>query len=292
MTRLLLPCLLASALLGQHTVADTATPVVQAALLRTALVPATPEALVTAGGSWFTNRPTVHTAILIQHPQGNLLFDAGLGSRIDEEARDMPLWARPLLQYEKETPARQQLDQAGIRISQIYLSHGHWDHLSGVRDFPEATVHLPDSERRYLQTDRPPRVLPSIGQDPAIRWQTLHFDATPYRGFSHSHDVFGDGSVVLVPTPGHTPGATAMYVNLSTEHRLLLVGDAVWRVREAQDSSRKAWPVRWFADQDRSQTDATIQRIAAAMAEPGTIVIPTHDLEVQQKLGFFPAWIK
>ncbi len=187
---------------------------------------------------------------------------------------------------------RNHLDQAGIRISQIYLSHGHWDHLSGVRDFPEATVHLPDSERRYLQTDRPPRVLPSIGQDPAIRWQTLHFDATPYRGFSHSHDVFGDGSVVLVPTPGHTPGATAMYVNLSTEHRLLLVGDAVWRVREAQDSSRKAWPVRWFADQDRSQTDATIQRIAAAMAEPGTIVIPTHDLEVQQKLGFFPAWIK
>ncbi len=173
MTRLLLPCLLASALLGQHTVADTATPVVQAALLRTALVPATPEALVTAGGSWFTNRPTVHTAILIQHPQGNLLFDAGLGSRIDEEARDMPLWARPLLQYEKETPARQQLDQAGIRISQIYLSHGHWDHLSGVRDFPEATVHLPDSERRYLQTDRPPRVLPSIGQDPAIRWQVM-----------------------------------------------------------------------------------------------------------------------
>lgn len=292
--RIMSPAIWLTALLLPSALAEPAPPPapVRAALLRTAIVPFSPEAVVTAGGSWLSNRPTVHTAVLVQHPQGNLLFDAGIGSRINEEARDMPWWAMPLLQHRQETPARQQLDRAGIRVERIFLSHAHWDHVSGVRDFPDATVWLPAAEQAYLKADGPPRVFPSQVADPAIRWQTLVFDAKPYRGFDRSHDLFGDGSVVLVPLPGHTPGATGMYVNLSPERRLFLVGDAIWRVREARERSHKAWPAHHFADRDRAATDASIARIADALAEPGTVVIPTHDFEEQQQLGFFPDWIE
>ena len=69
-------------------------------------------------------------------------------------------------------------------------------------------------------------------------------------------------------------------------------GDAIWRLTEAQQGSHKAWPAHLFADRQREQTDASIARISAAMAEfPGTTVIPTHDFELQQTLGFFPDWI-
>jgi hypothetical protein len=95
-------------LAGAAQAGDNPTPKV--ALLRTGMVAFSPEAVVTAGGRWLHNSPTVHTAVLVQHPQGNLLFDAGLGSRIREESADMPWWWRPLLQYQPETPARQQLD--------------------------------------------------------------------------------------------------------------------------------------------------------------------------------------
>lgn len=277
------------ALAGAAQADDIPTP--RVALLRTGMVAFSPEAVVTAGGRWLHNSPTVHTAVLVQHPQGNLLFDAGLGSRIREESADMPWWWRPLLQYQPETPARQQLDATGIAVTRIFLSHGHWDHVSGVRDFPDAEVWLPQVERDYLRQDGPPRVFPSQARDPQIRWQALHFNNGPYRGFEASHDVFGDGSVVLVPTPGHTPGATSMFVNLSPTKRLLLVGDAIWRLTEAQQGSHKAWPAHLFADRQREQTDASIARISAAMAEPGTTVIPTHDFELQQTLGFFPDWI-
>lgn len=271
--------------------AATSTPL-RVALLRTAIVPFSPEAVVTAGGSWLRNRPTIHTAILVQHPKGNLLFDAGLGSRIDEEARDMPWWAKPLLQHQREAPARQQLDAAGIQIEHIFLSHGHWDHMSGVRDFPQASVWLPAAEQDYIRRDTPPRVFQSIAADPVIRWQTLNFESGSYQGFASSHDVFGDGSVVLVPTPGHTPGATSMFVNLTPQRRLFFVGDAVWRLREVQEHSHKAWPAHYFADQNRELTDRTIQQISEVLALPGMSVIPTHDLEEQEKLGFFPHWIE
>ena len=133
------------------------------------MVAFSPEAVVTAGG-WLHNNPTVHTAVLVQHPQGNLLFDAGLGSRIREESADMPWWWQPL--DTSRAPARQQLDTAGIAVSRIFLSHRALGSCPGVRDFPDAEVWLPPLER-LPAPGRPATVFPSQARDPQIRWQAL-----------------------------------------------------------------------------------------------------------------------
>jgi glyoxylase-like metal-dependent hydrolase (beta-lactamase superfamily II) len=52
----------------------------------------------------------------------------------------------------------------------------------------------------------------------------------PYLGFPTSHDVYGDGSIVAVPAPGHTPGSVIIFVTLYNETRYALVGDLVWQL--------------------------------------------------------------
>lgn len=262
-------------------------------LIRTAATPPVPEAMVTASGSWFRSEPSNHIAVLVEHGANRFLFDTGLGKQAEQQFKqDMPYWIRPVMDFKLEKPARQQLDEAGIGIKQIYLSHTHWDHLSGAPDFPEADVFAQAEEQIYMRLDTPPRVLPSQVNAP-IRWHQLPLPAKPYGGFERSLDLFGDGKVVLVAIPGHTPGSMGMYLNLSNDKRYLFVGDAVWRVREISDNSYKAWPARSIVDHDCKQTREGIEQIRQAMVQvPGLNVVPAHDTGVHDKLGYFPSWVE
>ena len=128
------------------------------ALLRTSGVE-TLDALTVDGGSWVRRVPLSHTAVLIEHHAATLLFDTGLGRDIDAQFRaDMP-WAAPLFAYQKVAPARDQLDAAGIRVDRILLSHAHWDHASGLVDFPKYRSGHPT--RRSPSAASPPRRPPS-----------------------------------------------------------------------------------------------------------------------------------
>ena len=167
------------------------------ALLRTSGVE-TLDALTVDGGSWVRRVPLSHTAVLIEHHAATLLFDTGLGRDIDAQFRtDMPWWAAPLFAYQKVVPARDQLDAAGIRVDRILLSHAHWDHASGLVDFPEVPVWAPYEEIAFSRIATPPAAFPSQFRH-GVRWRPYSFDPKPFMGFDKSLDLFGDGRLVLV----------------------------------------------------------------------------------------------
>ena len=166
------------------------------------------------GGSFRDEREFSMTPVLVHHPKGDLLIDAGFGRSIDAQIRMLPLLLRLMTSYEKLTPAADQLRAAGYdvagaggagrKLSAILLTHAHWDHVSGVDDFPGVPVLVTTEEQRFIGEGGVATALARSLH--GMHLEAYSFEGGPYLGFPRSHDVYGDGSIVVVPAPGHTPG--------------------------------------------------------------------------------------
>lgn len=305
MTRLRFPALLAAMALAWTSTASAAPsasgvpdkPPVAFSVIKTGKSSAK-EALVWSGGSWGRNVDNNFSAILIRHGDRELLFDTGLGAKVDSQyAQGMPGWAHAFFKYDKPIdPVRAQLQRAGVApVRQIILSHSHWDHASGVVDFPEAEVWVSPEELAVIKKPGA-----GLGQawtsqvgDPRIAWRSLTFTPVAYHGFDRSLDLFGDGSVVLVPQYGHTPGSVGLFLTTSSGRRYFFCGDAVWSAAAIKDARRKSWLANQLADGDKARTQAEIVRMSAlAKREPDLTIVPAHDATVQNRLGYFPKWVE
>jgi N-acyl homoserine lactone hydrolase len=154
---------------------------------------------------------------LIRHPKGTLLFDTGLEDRIVGQA----IWANVDEGYGqvKTHTLRAQLAAIGIGpadITYLALSHSDWDHVGNANDFAGSVWLTPKAERDFMFG-------PLV---PTMRRRTYgeldHARSLVYQG---DHDVFGDGSVILKATPGHTPGHQSLYVRLKKTGGVVLSGD-------------------------------------------------------------------
>jgi glyoxylase-like metal-dependent hydrolase (beta-lactamase superfamily II) len=106
-------------------------------------------------------------------------------------------------------------------------------------------------------------------------------------------DLYGDGTIVLVEMPGHTPGSIGMFVRTTAGKRLFFVGDVVWNAGALAEGRPKFWVARWLADHDAERTQVAIEKIRAAMArDPALVVVPAHDAVAQAGLGYFPQWVQ
>ena len=274
-------------------------PAVQApAGLRFALIKTgeatTLQALVVSGGSLFKTAKINHVAVLVEHPEGRFLFDTGLGSNVDTQfGEEMPAWAKPLFAYEHTNPAVTQLQAAGIAApGRIFLSHAHWDHASALIDFPQAEIWVPEAERNEAASGQPPAFLPSQLHDRATRWHPYAFTGPPYAGFAASLDVFGDGSVVLIPMPGHTSGSTGLLLSLPNGSRYFFIGDTAWNLEGIRGPSPKFSVSSLIVDDDRAATWRALLKIRSLLdANPQLIVVPAHDGALQDRLGYFPAFV-
>lgn len=295
-------CVLAlSLVLGAAHAADGTTaapaPLVGLSLIRTG-GSTTLEGMLYSGGSWTTKAHVNFTAFLIKHGDDLLLYDTGLGSRVEQQyQQDMPHWARPSFKYEEPiVPARGQLDRAGVATPHnVILSHSHWDHASGLGDFPDADIWVSRQELDDIQHG--PQTFggnwPSQIKLPGIKWKTLAFKPVPFEGFAASLDWYGDGSVVVVPLFGHTPGSVGVFVKVDSGRRYFLVGDAVWSAGALKDARPKFWGARWLVDADTSAAQQVVEQLhTVAARDPQLTVLPAHDGALQQSLGYFPAWVK
>ncbi|WP_165678263.1 MBL fold metallo-hydrolase [Metapseudomonas otitidis] len=251
------------------------------------------DAFTVEGGQWTRTVPVNHTAVLIQHHAATMLLDTGLGRQVDAQFEtDMPWWDKPLFKYQTVTPARDQLDRDGLRIDRILLTHAHWDHASALADFPEVPVWAPWAEIDFSHIATPPAVLPSQFTH-GVRWQPFEFEPTPYMGFDESLDLFGDGSVVLVPLTGHTPGSVGAFLTLADGRRFFFTGDTSWRLEGFTGPNEKFWVSRRMVDNDREGTRAQLQRVHDLIqADPALTVVPAHDAAVQDRLGYYPQWVE
>ncbi|MCL6691973.1 MBL fold metallo-hydrolase [Pseudomonas sp. R3.Fl] len=262
------------------------------ALVRTSGL-TTLDALTLADGDWTRKVRVNHTALLIQHHAATLLFDTGLGSQAQAQfAQDMPWWDKPLFRFGEVHPVREQLAGSGIRIDRIYLSHAHWDHASALVDFPEVPVWAPYAEIDYAHIATPPAVFPSQFSA-ATPWRPYVFSPTPFLAFDESLDLFGDGSLVLVPMPGHTPGSVGLFLTLEDGRRFFFSGDTSWRLEGFSGPRQKFWVSSRLVDRDRGQTLAQLAKVhEMLLAHPEITVVPAHDAQVQDRLGYYPHWVQ
>ncbi len=252
------------------------------------------EAMTVANGSLFHLTRINHVAVLVEHPNGCLLFDTGLGLKVDQQfGSEMSLWAKPVFAYAHANPAATQLQAAGLAApDRIFLSHAHWDHASAIVDFPQAEVWVPDAERSAATRGQPPAYLPSQLNDAGTRWHPFTFSGPAIAGFDASFDVFVDGSVVLLPLPGHTPGSTGLLITVPDGHRYFFIGDTVWNHLGLELPAPKFSVSSLIVDADRDATFAAVLKVRALQdANPGLIVVPAHDASVHDTIGYFPTFV-
>lgn len=269
-------------------------PAVSLSILKTAEF-RVPEALLFSGGRWTVQRTGAHAAVLVRHPQGAFLFDTGLGTQADAHfAAAMPFWLRPLTRYTRHVPARRALGAEAGTIGRIVLSHMHWDHVSGVEDFPRAEVLVGRADHELATADGGSHALFMPGRFDDVRhWRRVDFTDGPYANFERSQDLFGDGTVVLVPLPGHTPGALGMFVNLKSGKRFFFVGDASWAIDALRLAAPRFWVSRLLIDHDSAATERTLRRVARLMRhDPDLVVVPAHDDAAQRAIGFYPRVVR
>ncbi|MEO6624647.1 MAG: MBL fold metallo-hydrolase [Burkholderiaceae bacterium] len=258
----------------------------------------TREGLSYSGGSFWKKVNGSFSAFLVKHNGALLLFDTGLGSKTAEQIeRDMPWWGGLVFSgQEPIVPARKQLSEDGIgSIERIVLSHSHWDHASGLVDFPGAEIQVPEEELAFIRQPQAKmnRAWPSQVSSPDLKWKAMQFQPTPYEGYERSLDMFGDGSVVFVPMFGHTPGSVGMFVTVTSGKRYFFIGDTVWNASALAESRPKFWLGSAMADLDADRVQAEIEKVRAVMMRnPGMVIIPAHDGDVQGALGYFPAWVR
>ena len=157
------------------------------------------------------------TAYLVVHPRGTLLWDSGV---IPDE----------MIKPGGTTEARAtvhktiggQLAEIGYKpadITYLALSHNHYDHSANGNLFAGSTWLVQKPERELMFPDTPPKA-PLNRSD---RFSALRTAKTVL--LDGDHDVFGDGAVVIISTPGHTPGHQSLYVKLAKTGAVVLSGD-------------------------------------------------------------------
>jgi N-acyl homoserine lactone hydrolase len=199
----------------------------------------------------------VDSCYLIKHREGWLLWDTGVADAIAA----MPDGQRPAdpraTHWRRPKTLAAQLEQLGVTPSEIKfvaLSHSHPDHSGNLAMFPQSTLLVQRSEYEW-PAPTGPRFPPG-----------LH--VTQIEG---DRAVFGDGSVTLLATPGHTPGHQSLLVKLPKTGAVLLSGDAV--------HFKENWDNRRVPDINfnKEQTAASMQRLADIMSKEKAQLWINHD---------------
>jgi N-acyl homoserine lactone hydrolase len=147
------------------------------------------------GGSLFERRDFVMAGTLVKHPRGDLLIDTGFGRNIAEQFATMPLLFRAMTSHSLWQPAVDQLmangyDQRSLRG--ILLTHAHWDHVSGLPDFPGVRVWVTAQEREFIRKGGSGQFgKPNIGSKGALTSDFLQakMSAVTARSWLYPHQV-------------------------------------------------------------------------------------------------------
>ena len=244
------------------------------------------EGFTVAGGSLFKTKKVSHNAILVLHPKGNLLIDTGIGNNVKEQFAAMPFFLKPLFDYTKLKSAQEILDANHISIKNILLTHMHWDHASGLKDFKDVAIYSTKPELVFAKTidAKPPAYIHSQ-YDGITNFNPVQFRDGAYEVFKESFDFYKDGTVVLVPLSGHSPGSIGVFVNLSATERYFFTGDITWTKAGFETNAHKFIVSSLLVDYNRDLIGKEINRISDLLKlKPEIKVMPAHDNDVYESI--------
>jgi len=225
----------------------------------------------------YDGRPLVmpDPCFLIRHPKGDLLWDAGLGDRVADMKDGLPML--PGFVGTVTVTLRAQLQALGLdydRIGYFAFSHAHGDHLGNANALTSALWILNEKDLAWVHRpgDRDAELISNYTQ---VKTKLIHLD----------YDVFGDQSVVILQTPGHTPGHQSLLLHLPHTGYLLLSGD-LWHTRENFQFSHVP-----EVNSSRAETLASMDRIHHIMDRLKPRLVIQHDLDDFNALPKPPAFL-
>jgi glyoxylase-like metal-dependent hydrolase (beta-lactamase superfamily II) len=213
----------------------------------------------------------VDNCYLIKHTQGWFLWDTGIPDAVAAMPNGLaPADPKAVLWHRPKTLASQ-LDELGVKPSDIKamaVSHTHPDHIGNVEMFPTAMLYV-----QKLEYDWP-------GANNAPRFRPEH----PVTLLQGDRDVFGDGSLTLLSTPGHTPGHQSLLVKLPNTGALVLSGDAV---HFKSNWENRGVPTPNFS---KEQTLASMQKLSETLSKEHAQLWINHDRAQRDSLKLSPAF--
>jgi glyoxylase-like metal-dependent hydrolase (beta-lactamase superfamily II) len=203
---------------------------------------------------------------LIQHGDRLLLWDSGMSDAIAAKPEGVTAASGLLTMWVHRTLASQ-LQALGIApgdITDIAFSHFHSDHVGNANMFTSATLYIQEPEYDAAFGANPSQ----YGFMPAF-YEKLK--SNPTVKLNGDHDVFGDGSVLILSTPGHTPGHQSLLVRLPKRGAVILSGDMV---HFQENWTHRRVPARNF---NKEQSAQSMERVAALLSSEHAELWINHD---------------
>lgn len=240
-------------------------------------------------------------AFLVQHPNGTVLIDAGCNPAFATgKAKEYVGFIYPLanliFDLPQMTPGQDvgsQLGALGIdpaSINAVIATHGHIDHIGGVASLPTSVPvymgegEVPEFSRWNADLNGFHKMDIETGND----FRTVPWEAHGIFGFGRTWDYFGDGSMVLIEAPGHTPGSLMVLLNLESQP-ILLTGDAVYFKQNYEIPAPKGNLFLHKADSDATRAMQVIERVRAISEEhPDVLLLLSHDVAQFSSLKIAP----
>jgi N-acyl homoserine lactone hydrolase len=241
------------------------------------------ESVWTPGKNAGRNIEFSSTCWLIKHANEWVLWDTG----VPESALHNPQgWSTlpKLIVYHLDRSVTDQLAEIGLKpdnIGRVAISHTHGDHIGNVSLFPNSTIVMQRAEYNWIHS--PDGSNDNVNQLMALARKLL---GTP-KGLElidGDTDVFGDGSVFLISTPGHTPGHQSLMVHLKKSGFIVLSGD----VAHMEESFEK--DIVPSLNTNKAESIASMERVRQLLGTYKAAFFINHDKSQTDKLKLLPAF--
>jgi glyoxylase-like metal-dependent hydrolase (beta-lactamase superfamily II) len=224
----------------------------------------------TPGENINTPMDVVDNCYLIHHSRdGYLLWDTGIADAVAAMPDGLAPAQAGAPHWRRTKTLAGQIAALGVKpadIKYVAISHTHPDHVGNVELYPQSTLLVQKAEYEWP--------LPNGG----ARFNAAH----PVKKLEGDYDVFGDGSVTILSTPGHTPGHQSLLVRLPKTGAIVLSGDAV-HFKDNWDKRRVP-----AGNTDKDKTLASMQRLADLMAKEKAQLWINHDRAQSDTLKHAP----